>query len=210
MVSITPKTRKCRECGERKKIEDFKKAKTDYTTICKSCINKNRSKNKDNIKHDKYYIYRFYDKKNNVIYVGQTRDMNTRMSGHLYNSKSDCTGLYEKLYWIEYADVKSDYHMNIYEMHYICRHKPKFNIQFASENIDLFDLPKVKWKPYITNDYMRRYCTYHSIRNNNDITQQEVVNKLESNITFSNQFTKEYRNSNHIHRQFNAHLYEYC
>lgn len=132
-----------------------RRCKDGRTDVCKSCINKKRKeslkfKNNDN---KKYYIYKFLNENNEVIYVGQTIDMNKRMYQHkTYNYKN--YDLYNDVYKIRYAEVESDYHMNIYEIHYICKYNPKYNIQFKTNNKKLFNLPEVNWEQFVLKDYI--------------------------------------------------------
>ena len=129
--------------------------------------------------------------------------MESRMHRHLYNSKNDHSELYKKTYWIEYAELESDYLMNIYEIHYICKYKPKFNTQFASDNINMFDLPKVNWKPYIFKGYIEDFNTYNAVKYGIDISSEEATNIIDNDENFHNQFIKHYRKIKYIHNQFN-------
>ena len=76
---MAKKTKKCKICGERKDISLFKtnkKTKDGVISICKECSNLKRNENKDNIKHDNFYLYKLLDKDNTVLYVGKTTNIN--------------------------------------------------------------------------------------------------------------------------------------
>lgn len=176
------KTKKCKICEKVKKITEFKinrRCKDGYTNICKTCINNLRKDKSNNLKlnnKQKYYIYKFLDNNDNVIYVGQTIDMEKRMYQHKsYNYKN--YDLYSNIYKVRYAEVESDYHMNIYEIHYICKYNPKYNIQFKSENKNLFQLPEVIWETYIPKEFIKNArfnCTIRTGQQFNNI--EDFVN----------------------------------
>lgn len=96
----------------------------------------------------KGYVYRFMSDKNQVLYVGKTVDMNTRMKNH-FSKKSHLhgSGLYEQVQRIEYITCKSEYDALQKELAYINFYKPKYNS--ASKIRQLIDSPgNDKWKVY--------------------------------------------------------------
>ena len=200
-----PKTRKCKQCGKVKVITDFKRTTNGFTKNCKDCISINRMNNKSNIKHENFYVYRFLDKNNRVIYVGKTININNRMQGHILKANDLYEELYKNIHKIEYSEVPSNYHMDIYEIHYICKYKPKYNIQFASDNTDLFDLPELEWSLYILNKYTSDFCKREIMCYG--IDSKDTLKKLEQNKDFYNQFIDEYTNTDYINKQFNREEY---
>ena len=74
-----------------------------------------------------YYIYKHLDSNENVIYCGQTKNIEKRQSEHLLNSKWK-----EEILKIEYAEVSDRMLMDLYEKYYISFHAPKYNIKDIS------------------------------------------------------------------------------
>lgn len=75
----------------------------------------------------KYYVYRFLDKNNNVIYVGRTNSIITRMNQHFDTDGHLPTEWYEQVEHIEYIKMSSIIDMYIKELYYINRLKPIYN-----------------------------------------------------------------------------------
>lgn len=201
MTKKAPKTRKCKECGKTKSIEEFKVTTTGYTKSCKKCISNKRTINKNiNNQQERFYIYKFTDEADNVLYVGQTTNIENRMAAHLRKESNYIP--YSDIYSIEYTEVESDYHMNIYEVHYICKYKPKGNIQYASKNQNLFDLPDVEWDIYIFKDYLERINSNHIVDFGFGILD-EMIYKLNNDENYFNEFLDNYKKSKYIHSRFN-------
>lgn len=59
-----------------------------------------------------YYVYRFKDKKDNIIYVGRTKDLYKRFLSHNYLNRDD-------VYKIEYIKCSSEAEMAWKEIYYI-------------------------------------------------------------------------------------------
>ena len=70
----------------------------------------------------KYYIYRYFNKNEEVIYVGLTsRPIQKRIKEH------EVEELQKETYRIEYAIVETAADMRMYELYYINKYNPKFN-----------------------------------------------------------------------------------
>lgn len=211
---MAKKTKKCKTCGEKKDIKMFKpntKTKDGYISVCKDCINANRKENNKNIKHDHFYIYRFLDKENMILYVGKTTNINNRIYAHIQNHLTWKTpekfDLYNNVHKVEFCEVESEYHMNIYEIHYICKYNPLHNIEFKSNNINLFSLPEIIWKPYILKSYINGCGLYYF--HNFKMSIKDINDKLKNDIDFYNDFVKEYLEDNYVHKTFNPDSYEF-
>lgn len=94
-----------------------------------------------------YYIYRFIDKKKNIIYVGKSKqELEQRFRGHTH-LPDEC---YSSVHKIEYITCSTETDMSIKEIYYINKYKNEngyFNL------LDLSELPKSvdfndKWKMY--------------------------------------------------------------
>jgi len=205
----------CKDCGIEKDLINFKvnkKTQDGHVSVCKDCMNKKFIKTWENNDHIYYYVYRFLDKDDNIIYVGKTTNIHQRIFGHIskaisINKNENQLLMYPNVYKIEYCQVLSDYHMNIYEMHYICKYNPAFNINYKTNNQKLFDLPELDWKLYIFNLFIKdRIEFYYRITDDKNIN---VKDKLKNDIDFYNQWIEVYFKTNFIHRQFNPDLYYY-
>jgi len=210
---MAKKSKKCNRCKETKLITEFKSNKTTkdgLVSICNDCTNKKRFDNKETIKHEHFYLYRFLNKNNEIMYVGKTTNMNNRMYTHLNNHFSLRTpekyDLYNNLHTIEYCEMESDYHMNMYEIHYICKYKPLYNLEFKSDNNNLFDIPDIIWTPYIIKSYIDDVSLYYYC--NFKLTIKDIRYKLANDIEFYNEFIKEYLDSTYLNRIFNPDFYE--
>ena len=94
-----------------------------------------------------FYVYRFLDKKKNIIYVGKSKqDLEQRFRGHLHLPDA----CYDLTYKIEYIECATESDMSIKEIYYINRFRHDgvfFNI------LDTMDAPMSvefndKWKQY--------------------------------------------------------------
>ncbi len=89
-----------------------------------------------------YYVYKFLDKDNNALYVGQTIDMDRRMSEHkgkIWDVEKDR---------IEYAVCENMTDMCIYEMYYINKLNAKYNDCLVYNVKPSFTLPELNFKVY--------------------------------------------------------------
>lgn len=86
----------------------------------------NEDVSKCEYKFDGLCIYRFLDKDNNIIYVGKTVDLVNRMTTHFSGGHLD-ESCYEQVNKIEYIKCENQADMNIKEIYFINKYKPKFN-----------------------------------------------------------------------------------
>lgn len=95
-----------------------------------------------------YYVYRFLDKAQNVIYVGKSKqDLEIRFAGHLHLPK-EC---YSMVHKIQYISCKTESDMSIKEIYYINKYKSTEHYFFNV--LDTSEVPKSvefddKWKMY--------------------------------------------------------------
>ncbi len=89
-------------------------------------------------------IYRFWDDKNNIIYIGSTTNLLYRFISHSHLPQ-EC---YKSIRYIDYATVESREIAKKYELYYIKKYLPKYNSVGKSplkegyeELDDLFFLP---------------------------------------------------------------------
>ena len=86
------------------------------------------------------YVYKFFDEKDEVIYVGLTNNINNRISSH--KSGSDFWGLINR---IEYAKCKNSTDMRITELILINYYNPKYNKRDKIGETE-FTPPQMEWK----------------------------------------------------------------
>ena len=95
-----------------------------------------------------YYVYRFLDKSQNVIYVGKSKqELETRFSGHLH-LPTECYAMVHK---IQFISCKTESDMSIKEIYYINKYRSDDHYFFNV--LDTADIPKSvvfddKWKMY--------------------------------------------------------------
>lgn len=96
-----------------------------------------------------FYLYRFLNENNEIIYVGKSKDVRKRLlfhfgtSGHL---PEDC---YNEVAKIEILNLNTKTEMNIKELYYISKFNPKYNSLDKNETIYYKELEKGDvWKPY--------------------------------------------------------------
>lgn len=91
-----------------------------------------------------YYVYRFMDDLGNVIYIGRTTNLRTRIQKHFSTGHlpDEC---YIATSYIESIKLKSQAEMNIYEMYYINIYKPKYNKQEKYDEVVTLELKELAW-----------------------------------------------------------------
>lgn len=91
------------------------------------------------------YVYICKDKDDNVIYVGRSQNIDSRMSSHQDNDY-----WWNKVNNITVAKLKSKTDMAIYEIYYINKFKPKYNTKDKFEDYDYctLKLKELKFEKY--------------------------------------------------------------
>ena len=95
-----------------------------------------------------YYIYKHLNSDLEVIYVGQTIDMENRQKQHKLNSAWK-----NEIFKIEYAEVTDSLLMDIYERLYIDRYRTKYNIKDKDCEYSRFfkNMEELEFKEYVVN-----------------------------------------------------------
>lgn len=89
----------------------------------------------------KYYVYRFLNKKGDVIYVGKTNNLNARMSQHKINSS-----FWKYWYKIEYVEFDNENDQLFYEILMINKYSPIYNTKDKySTTLKIEDMRKEDW-----------------------------------------------------------------
>lgn len=152
-----------------------------------------------------YYIYKFLDENNEIIYVGKTRDINSRMSTHFGSNGHLTAECYNNVKKIMYFTCNSGADMDILERYYINKIKPKYNTVDTNLNLSFdFNLDhNPKWVEYDlnikynidkkeTNHKVQEIYRYVSIKELSDeigITVQAIYKRLNN---MNSKFKKEH------------------
>lgn len=124
-----------------------------------------------------YYVYRFLDKSQNVIYVGKSKqDLEIRFARHLH-LPNECYAMVHK---IQFISCKTESDMSIKEIYYINKYKSMEHYFFNV--LDTTEIPKSvefddKWKMYRgplpahfshSINFKKGYTTQKEVRYNKD------------------------------------------
>lgn len=93
-------------------------------------------------------VYRFLDKNKEVLYVGKTVDLDSRLNVHK-NLPTGKIEKYELTKFIEFIEFETDLELELMERYFISVLKPKYNVthkEFKMDKIDNFR--KYTWKSY--------------------------------------------------------------
>jgi len=96
-----------------------------------------------NFMKKKFYVYKWVDSNENILYVGKTIDISNRTTQHIQDKKwiDNDTEIY-------YAELPNKTDMDIYEIYYINKYNPKYNIRYMNESIFSLTLPELNFKLY--------------------------------------------------------------
>lgn len=102
-----------------------------------------------------YCVYRILDKYNNILYIGKSKQLETRIKNHIRgksNLPEECRNKIDKVEYLEFCS-KSD--MSVFEIYAICYYKPEYNIS-DKDDLTLFKIsfPEV-WNELDINTYKR-------------------------------------------------------
>lgn len=88
-----------------------------------------------------YFIYRYFNKNNEIIYVGLTeRPLKNRVREH------STEALFQETEYIDYAVCDCAADMEIYEIYYINKYLPKYNIKSAKPEKTSIKLPELDFQ----------------------------------------------------------------
>lgn len=133
------------------------------------------------IKLNGFYVYRFLNYENEVIYVGRTKNLNHRLTTQHFTKKGHLPqSCYKETKTVEYIELDSENAMRIYEIYYISKHKPIFNFEYNNEDLLGFELPNIKWKTVIELDNHIDKKAYLKIKPYDELL--EMLNKADKKI----------------------------
>lgn len=171
-----------------------------------------------------FYIYMMYNEKNELLYVGQTKNLKKRFQGHFTKATLEVDTWKKDVYYIDTFECKTEYDMRILEIYLIGKLKPKYNIEFVFEDDVALEIKfeKFNYKRYLVheksmtefkegmnmsneidnillNDDLKikiknRIELYKGKMNNNYFNKRETRENELSHLWFNNQATDEQLN----------------
>ena len=88
-----------------------------------------------------YYVYRFKDCNDEIIYIGKAKSLKGRMSNHNH-LPIEC---YDEVRKVEYIELSNHSEGSIYEVYLINKFNPKYNKVDKRGDIIGFELPEKEW-----------------------------------------------------------------
>lgn len=102
-------------------------------------------KQKMNIENN-FYVYKFIDKENNVLYIGKTNNLKNRMEEHFGSTGHLDNQCYNSTDKILYIELNNEDEMSIYERYLINKISPIYNKKHNNNSKFSFELPELEWK----------------------------------------------------------------
>ncbi|UUV46291.1 nucleotide excision repair endonuclease [Bacillus phage vB_BanS-Thrax2] len=142
----------------------------------------------------KFYVYRFLDMFDHVIYIGRTNDLYRRMTyehfstyGHL---PQQC---YDDCETIEFMELSSHSEMKVFELYLINKYNPRYNIMENRNDNFTFNLEE-HWTEYKNNDIItkKEYKVYNYIVMQSDVGWTRTIttaNILSEGLKIKNKAT---------------------
>lgn len=141
-----------------------------------------------------YYVYRFLDEKEKIIYIGRTENLNDRLTkqhftirGHL---SQEC---YKEVKKVEVAELRSRSEMKMYEIYFINKNNPKYNVIDNKQDEFQFQLPDVEWVEFT---------------GKKEASHTEEVSKLEKKVEKLKVEVKEYKSREKVIQEESGKLFD--
>jgi excinuclease UvrABC nuclease subunit len=84
-----------------------------------------------------FYVYKFLDDNNNIIYIGKAKNLNHRIINHFGKFGHLPKECYKNISKIEYCIFNTNTDMSIFEIYMINKYRPIYNIHSKyNENIN--------------------------------------------------------------------------
>ena len=145
-----------------------------------------------------YYLYRFIDKHENVIYVGRAKNLKQRLQAHKHLPDS----CYKEVDMIEFATFESESDQSVYEVYYINLLKPIYNKDAkGSDNITV-TLPPVKWHEY--SDLNDIIIKSEKLEEESICFKNKCYEYMEDRFSFEEKLTKGRTKHIFLHRDIKA------
>lgn len=134
-----------------------------------------------------YAVYKHLNKEGEVIYVGQTKNMNSRQVGHKSSSpwKDDICK-------IEYSEVSDKVLMDTYEKLYISKFEPRNNKRDIDCKYSVFftSLKDLEFKEYIPNKAIRERAVRKPSLSFEDAFETHYNSSIETMKILKNEYMK--------------------
>lgn len=103
-----------------------------------------------------YYVYRFLNKEDEVIYIGYTNNLKNRISSHFSKKGHLSKGCYLSVGSIEYFEFQNSVEAKLFEAQYISLIKPLYNIEYKNFRCNKYkDISSnIEWKIFDFNRYL--------------------------------------------------------
>ena len=97
-----------------------------------------------------YFVYKFIDADNQIIYIGKTIRLPARMVQHFKTDSHLSDECYDHVKYVFYSSLNTKAEMDIYELYLIDKYRPRYNIKsvYEEEEISSIVLPELVWKEY--------------------------------------------------------------
>lgn len=144
------------------------------------------------------YIYKFYNN-NSLLYIGKSKNIYSRFNAHK-NSKE----WFSEVTHIHIAMCKNDIDMDIYELYYINKLNPLYNIASVKNTSPTFEIDELEFKILPINEFLKVFAPAPNSRNFLSKRQFEFTNALKDSIDITNtDITINDINSNKFHWYIN-------
>lgn len=108
-----------------------------------------------------YYLYRFIDKDNNILYVGKSGNVHDRLIYHFGSRGHLPKECYNRTRKIEILKLQTKTEMNIKELYYISKYQAEYNSLDKNEYIHFEELEKGDvWEEYSLEKKTKETNTY--------------------------------------------------
>lgn len=126
-----------------------------------------------------YIVYKFLNSKNETLYIGKSVNFDNRIKSHIKTKK-----WWKEVKVVQIAQCSTKTDMDIYELYYINKLEPKYNIASvnnisSSFNLDELEFINYDFKNIISNMKKRKKTNYKisKIQDNNDNNNNIIINK---------------------------------
>lgn len=151
------KNKGLRYCPNCETVKDEKMFRESFCIECSKAVGRNRyalAKEKRAERYIKkrndsdYFVYKFVDDNNQIIYIGKTIRLLARMVQHFKTDSHLTDECYDNVKYIFYCSLKTKVEMDIYEIYLIDKYRPQYNKKsvYEQEEISSIVLPKLVWK----------------------------------------------------------------
>lgn len=127
----------------------------------------------------RFYVYRFKNEENEIIYVGKTKDLKQRIRTHFGKQGHLPKECYEEVRKIEFLTFENESLMGIKELYYIAKFQPRYNSKDKSDFLYLGDLEQGdKWEEYLhAKEFVNKVLTKREseLMEENAMLRQQII-----------------------------------